>query len=185
MEHIDRKKVMKEMTWIQRIEYIWMYDKLKMLAAVCVIVAIYLAVTMYKGITTPVLLNVVITGGNNQQSERLTEQFSEYAGIEDKDGIVRIQANVQADGEGINSKTALTTLLGANAVDVLVCNGHVYEEYSAQGGFVEDKTLSLDKSSFLYEEDIVQYEDIYAAIPINGKNSRLAEKFLEFLQEGK
>ena len=73
--------------------------------------------------------------GDSQKAEELNKDFCKYAGIDEKDGIIRIQANIPEDGGSLSSKTALTTLVGADAVDVLICREDVYQEYKKTGWF--------------------------------------------------
>lgn len=105
----------------KKVEYLWMYYKIWLVILAVVIGVIYLGCTMYKGRHTTVLLNVAVTGGDSQKAEELNKDFCKYAGIDEKDGIIRIQANIPEDGGSLSSKTALTTLVGADAVDVLIC----------------------------------------------------------------
>ena len=118
----------------KKVEYLWMYYKIWLVILAVVIGVIYLGCTMYKGRHTTVLLNVAVTGGDSQKAEELNKDFCKYAGIDEKDGIIRIQANIPEDGGSLSSKTALTTLVGADAVDVLICREDVYQEYKKQDG---------------------------------------------------
>ena len=115
------KETWGSMTAGKKIEYLWMYYKGWLAGAVCVVLAVCLGVTMYKGRHTNVFLNVIVVGGDNLKAEWLAEEFSQYADIDGKEGIVRVRANIPDDGGGMTSTTALTTLMGAGAVDVLIC----------------------------------------------------------------
>lgn len=85
--------------------------------------------------------------GDSQKAEELNKDFCKYAGIDEKDGIIRIQANIPEDGGSLSSKTALTTLVGADAVDVLICREDVYQEYKKQDGFQE--TIDFPEDNML------------------------------------
>ena len=86
------------MTLGKKVEYLWMYYKIWLVILAVVIGVIYLGCTMYKGRHTTVLLNVAVTGGDSQKAEELNKDFCKYAGIDEKDGIIRIQANIPEDG---------------------------------------------------------------------------------------
>ena len=165
----------------KKIEYLWMYYKIWLGVFIAVAGVIYLGVTMYKGRHTTVLLNVAITGGSSKEAEQLNKDFCKYANIDKKDGIVRIQANIPEDGGSISSKTALTTLVGADAVDVLICGEDVYQEYDKQGGF--QKTMEFSKENILKKKKIISYDDAYASIMVNAKNQKMAETFFEYLKQ--
>ena len=128
-------KILVQCRWAKKVEYLWMYYKIWLVILAVVIGVIYLGCTMYKGRHTTVLLNVAVTGGDSQKAEELNKDFCKYAGIDEKDGIIRIQANIPEDGGSLSSKTALTTLVGADAVDVLICREDVYQEYEKTGWF--------------------------------------------------
>ncbi len=192
------KETWGSMTAGKKIEYLWMYYKGWLAGAVCVALAVCLGVTMYKGRHTNVFLNVIVVGGDNLKAEWLAEEFSQYADIDGKEGIVRVRANIPDDGGGMTSTTALTTLMGAGAVDVLICPERVYEEYGSQGGFqdmgevlgeragdygeaVLDSGVCLKGGNILEQEEMVAYDKVYAALPVNGQNQETAARFIEYL----
>ncbi len=192
------KETWGSMTAGKKIEYLWMYYKGWLAGAVCVVLAVCLGVTMYKGRHTNVFLNVIVVGGDNLKAEWLAEEFSQYADIDGKEGIVRVRANIPDDGGGMTSTTALTTLMGAGAVDVLICPERVYEEYGSQGGFqdmgevlgeragdygeaVLDSGVCLKGGNILEQEEMVAYDKVYAALPVNGQNQETAARFIEYL----
>ena len=192
------KETWGSMTAGKKIEYLWMYYKGWLAGAVCVVLAVCLGVTMYKGRHTNVFLNVIVVGGDNLKAEWLAEEFSQYADIDGKEGIVRVRANIPDDGGGMTSTTALTTLMGAGAVDVLICPERVYEEYGSQGGFqdmgevlgeragdygeaVLDSGVCLKGGNILEQEEMVAYDKGYAALPVNGQNQETAARFIEYL----
>lgn len=174
-------KSFKSMSPVKKMEYLWMYYKIWLVVLAAVIGVIYLGVIMYNGRHTTVLLNVAITGGNSKRAEQLSKDFCQYAVIGKKDGIIRIQANIPEDGGSMTSKTALTTLIGADAVDVLICGEDVYKEYDKQDGF--RKTIEFPKENILKKKKIISYEDAHAAIMMNAQNRKMAEKFLEYLEQ--
>ena len=119
--------------------------------------------------------------GHSQKAEELNKDFCKYAGIDEKDGIIRIQANIPEDGGSLSSKTALTTLVGADAVDVLICREDVYQEYKKQDGFQE--TIDFPEDNMLKKKKIISYDDAHAAIMVNAQNQKMAEKFISYLEQ--
>ena len=201
MEEEIVKKKWKEMTFLQKAEYLWMYYKMWLFGAAAVIALIWLGVMMYKGAHTNVLLNVAVVGGDSQKAQQLAEDFAGYCGITDKDGVIRVKANVpEADGT-TSQETVLTTLIGAEAVDVLICTGDVYEEYSSQEGFQSMKEVLKDESREADERildygirlskdslpgfiNLVSYNEIYVAVPVTCQNQEMAGEFVKYLLEG-
>lgn len=167
----------------KKIEYLWMYYKVWLLIPILIIAAIYLGVTMYRGQQMNVVANVVIVGGNamNEESmEELEEAFKTCLSADGKYDTVRIQANVPDDGGSINTNTALTTLVGAEAVDVLICSESIFREYEKQGGF-SGNTLVLKGNA--KEKFGVTYEDVYIGIMVNAAHPEEAKRIVEYLEK--
>lgn len=202
MKAVKEEDIIKEtwesMTFGKRLEYLWMYYRAWLFAAIILAGLVCLGVTMYKGMHTKVLLNAVVIGGDSQKAEWLKDSFSQYAGIREKDGEVRVRANIPDDKGGTTSKTALTTLMGADAVDVLVCSESVFLEYADQEGFMNmdellgengvayggtasDYGVLLEAGNILEKEAMTSYDTIYVAVPVNSQNPEMAAKFIEYL----
>lgn len=177
---------------MDKIEYLWMYYKSWLAAAICVAVAVYLGVTMYRGMQENVVLNVAIVGGSSQETEQLQKEFEKYAGITAKHDTIKVQANIPADGGSVTSKTALTTLIGANAVDVMICPEDIYEEYTKQDGFevlekepgatVKGDGVVMENNDYLRDIAGVPYEKAYMGVLVNAQHKEMAYEFIKFLQ---
>lgn len=194
----EQKKLFKMMTFGKKIEYLWMYYKAWFAGFLIFLGAVCLVITMYRGMHTTVLLNVAIVGGDNNQAATLAEDFAGYARISKKDGEIRVKANLPDESSGSSLKTALTTLMGADVLDVLICSEGIYEEYSGQEGFVSteelfgeradsyrnyvlDDAVCIGADSVLGRQKMVRYDKIYAAVSVNCKNPEMAAKFLYYL----
>lgn len=192
------KETWKTMSFGKKLEYLWMYYKGVLFGAVILVLVICIGVSMYKGAHTTVLLNVVIVGGDDLNAEQLEASFIQYADIKEEDGIIQMRTNIPDDGGGMTSTTALTTLMGAEAVDILICPKYVYEDYNAHNGFLDmkdalgditagygdsvlDNGICLKADNILKREGMSAYDEIYAAIPVNCQNPGMAVKFIEFL----
>ena len=201
-EVLKEEEIVKEawgsMTLGKKTEYLWMYYRGWLFGAMLLITVVCLGVMTYKGKQMPVLLNAVIVGGNDLKADWLEESFAGYAGIEEEDGILRFRTNIPDDGGGMTSTTALTTLMGAEAVDVLVCPENVYEEYGSQGGFLDmrellgdrakeyedmltDHGICLRSGNLAQKEELTAYDEDYEAIPVNSQNPEMAVRFVEYL----
>ena len=196
----EQKKLFKALTFGKKIEYLWMYYKAWLVGFLFFGAAVCIGITMYQEAHKAVLLNVAIVGGDNTQAVRFAEGFAEYAGITSKDGEIRVKANLPDESGGSSLRTALTTLMGADALDVLICSKGVYEEYSSQDAFLGmqdllgenaenygDKVLadaiSMGKDSVPGRTEMVRYDEIYAAVSVNCRNQERAAEFLCYLLE--
>ncbi|MDD2981073.1 MAG: hypothetical protein PHN80_14045 [Hespellia sp.] len=194
---------LKGMSLGEKAEYIWMYYKSWFVGALAVIALIYLGITMYHGIQTNVLLNVAVVGGNSQNTTAfvgLENEIKEELQADGKYDKVRIQANIPEDGGSVSSQTALTTLIGADSVDILICPEEIYEEYHAQRGFENLETYLTEKESkisghlvnenalvFEGEKNVeelfgVAYDKIYITVMVNQQHSQGAKAFFEVLE---
>lgn len=176
---------LKSMTLGGKIEYIWMYYKIWFAVVAILVAAVYVGFTMYQGSKANVLVNVVIVGGDAQDTEKievLEQEIKQKLGAKGKYDTVRVQANIPEDGGSTQSQTALTTLFGANAIDILICPQNIYEEYASQGGFAGD-TLVLDNEGKIKEIVQVLYDEIHVAIPINAEHKEAAKTVMKYLSE--
>lgn len=190
---------MKTMTLKEKIEYLWMYYKVYLLIPVIIVAMIVVGMQMYHGMTEKVLLNLAILGGDNIDRSGLEKEATELLGTGDKKETVKINANLSGSSDDYNSNIALSTLIGAEAVDVIICPEEIYESYAEQNGFVNlEKTLSeeaiaggkvqgdaviLETSSYMTDELGVSYEPVYVCIMSNAQNEKQAVKFIEMLLE--
>lgn len=190
---------MQAMTLKEKIEYLWMYYKVYLLIPVVIVALIVVGMQMYHGMTEKVLLNLAILGGDNIDRSGLDKEITELLGTGDKKETVKINANLSGSSDDYNSNIALSTLVGAEAVDVIICPEEIYESYTKQSGFMNlEKILSeeaiaggkvqgdavvLETSSYMTDEIGISYEPVYVCIMSNAQNEKQAVKFIEMLLE--
>ena len=142
MTREERKQFEKE-----KLEYLWMYYKIWLLVPVAVIVAIYLGVTMYRGMNEEILLNLVVVDGLADDYEGLESEIREYLGAEKSNQTVRINSNITSGA--YQGEAAFITLIGTESVDVVICPESFYDEY---GKDVLEKAFVLEESKWLKKE---------------------------------
>nr|WP_317283407.1 hypothetical protein [uncultured Sellimonas sp.] len=189
---------LRQMSFKEKIEYLWMYYKIYLLVLLVIIVGIYVGVQMYHGMKEEVLLNVVIMNGKTVEGTDFEKDVKKAVGVDKKNESVKFNTTITGTGEEYTSKVALTTFIGAESVDVLICPENVYREYKAQDGFVNlEKLLSkealesgkvqkdavvLEKNAYLDETIGVPYEPIYVCVLKNTKNhEESAARFIEMI----
>lgn len=181
-KRLREREKLRSLSFAGKIEYIWMYYKAWFLVLAVGAAAVYLGISMYQGSKENVLVNIAIVGGTSQDTESiqaLEQEVKEWLGASGKYDTVRVQANIPEDGGSVSSQTALTTLIGANAVDVLVCPEGVYEEYSVQGGF-RDNTLILQNNDIMKKKLGVTYDKVYISALINGEHAENADSVIAY-----
>ena len=190
---------MSQMTRKEKIEYLWMYYKSYLLIPVIIVVLAAIGVQMYHGMTEKVLLNLTILGGENVDRTDLDKDITRLLGTGKKNETVKINANLSGSSEDYNSNIALSTLVGAEAVDVMICPEEIYEQYDDQNGFdnlekilsedalgsgkVHGNAVILDTGKYMSEKVGVSYEPVYVCIMSNTQNEKQAVKFVEMLIE--
>ena len=173
---------MSQMTLKEKLEYLWMYYKVYLLIPVVIVVLIVVGVQMYHGITQKVLLNLTILGGESTDRTGLEKEILELLGTGKKNEAVKI---------------ALSTLIGAEAVDILICPEEVYKAYADQNSFlnledllseealasgkVQGDALILEGSDYMAQEVGVVYEPAYVCVMSNAQNEKQAAEFIEML----
>lgn len=190
---------MSQMTRKEKIEYLWMYYKSYLLIPVIIVVLAAIGIQMYHGMTEKVLLNLTILGGENVDRTDLDKDITRLLGTGKKNETVKINANLSGSSEDYNSNIALSTLVGAEAVDVMICPEEIYEQYDDQNGFenlekilsedalgsgkVHGNAVILDTGKYMSEKVGVSYEPVYVCIMSNTQNEKQAVKFVEMLIE--
>lgn len=174
------KEKLSQMTGKEKLEYLWMYYKIWLLVPVAVIAAIYLGVTMYRGMNEEILLNLVVVDGLADDYEGLESEIREYLGAEKSNQTVRINSNITSGA--YQGEAAFSTLIGTESVDVVICPESFYDEY---GRDVLEKAFVLEKSKWLKKEAGIEYELVCICIAKNTPNRENAEAFLELVEENK
>lgn len=174
------KEKLSQMTGREKLEYLWMYYKIWLLVPVAVIAAIYLGVTMYRGMNEEILLNLVVVDGLADDYEGLESEIREYLGAEKSNQTVRINSNITSGA--YQGEAAFSTLIGTESVDVVICPESFYDE---DGRDVLEKAFVLEESKWLKKEAGIEYEPVCICIAKNAPNRENAEAFLELVEENK
>lgn len=175
---------LKSMTFVQKVDYIWTYYKIVFAIPVAVIAAIYLGITIYQGTQENLVLSVAIVGGQSlsgDEIQNLEEEIKGWLGAEEKHDTVRIQANLPESLGDVSGNISLLTLVGAEALDILVCPEEIYEDYKKQGG-LDEEALLYKNTGFIRETFGVQYEDVYITVLANAQQKDGAKAFMEYVQ---
>lgn len=193
------KEKMEGMTFIQKVDYLWTYYKIWLLVPIGLGVLIYIACSAYRASQENELVSAIVVGSMAQDTEKIQEEIKEYIGKTGKNDVVRMHMNIPADQLSKTSQVALTTLIGAEAVDVLIGPRDVYEHFSGQGGFVpveeflgegqlqnagtteKGDALKISDSNFLREDLGTPYNEVYIGVFINAPHKEGAAQFVQYV----
>ena len=197
---MKKDKYWKNMNFRQKLQYLWDYDKW-ILAVIAGIVAVaFLGFTIFKGVTTKNLLNIVITDGE-AEAGNVGDDFKKSLGITDKKQAVTVDTTVTTGGEDTTNTAGtvkLTTLIAANAADVILCDEAIFEEYDGNDAFrdmkevlggdyeiyesyISGNSLCVPSSAINVDYALTPYDTIYICVPVNSEKVENAKKFIEFL----
>lgn len=194
------KEKMKGMTLLQKIDYLWIYYKVWLLVPIGIGVVVYIASSAYRASQENELVSAIVVGSTATDTNEVEEAIKKYIGKTKKNDIVRMHMNIPADQLAKTSQIALTTLIGAEAVDVILCPAEVYEHFSLQEGFVNINSLigeidsnkkvemtergdaiKITDSKFLKEKLGTPYNEVYMGVFINAPHEEGAAKFVQYV----
>lgn len=198
----NMREKMRGMTLLQKIDYLWTYYKIWLLVPVGIGIVIYMGCSIYRTKTENILVNAVVVGSTLRSTEELSQDVKEYMGEDGRHDVVTVQTNIPDDNMGQASMVALSTVVGAETVDVIVCPEKVYEHFSSQDGFEdmsklfgetgqkeglelteEGDALKITDSKFLQEKLGTPYKEVYIGVLINAPHEKGADQFVQYVLE--
>lgn len=195
------REKMKNMSFKQKIDYLWTYYKIWLLVPLIVGVIINVAYSAYRAGQENILVSAVVIGAGNCDTEGFESGLKKYMNKTGKNDKIILQTNI-VDGELTpDTTTVLTTLIGAAAADVFVCPENVYEHFSNQRAFADmnevlgnseeqysnvrlsakGDALIIRDSQFLQKNLGVLYQDVYIAILENPQNKEGKGAFVKYV----
>lgn len=166
----EELKKLSQLTWGQRLGYIWDYYKPLMAAAIAVIFIISIGVTIYHNLQLTTVLQAYLVNCNalSIDVDEMTEEFAEYLGGLGAKDVVLIDTGIMLDDDdraGYAQQMKFTTLSASGDMDVILLPLELYEKYQKEGMFLDlTAILSEEQQSalsdyFVYGEDQTDGED--------------------------
>lgn len=143
----EELKKLKELTWGQRLGYVWDYYKPLMVAILVIAALISIGVTIYRNKQIDHLLNVYMVNCNpiSADGEALAQDFGAYLGGLDKNQMVTFDTSISLGDDtsqyGMAGQMKLTTLTAAGEIDILLLDPESYQKYSEVDYFADLTTL--------------------------------------------
>lgn len=151
---MEKRPDFKSMPPKSKIQYIWDYYRWPIIAVICVGAFAFSLIRHYATYRPP-LLNVIMINSSSPFGSDASgfDEFLEAYGYENYDGAISLNASLSFydDSASYSDRQVLTTMLAAGGQDLFFGNGELYENYAAQGAF-------LDLASILPEETLEKYD---------------------------
>jgi hypothetical protein len=162
-ETLTEKQKLKDMTFEDKIGYLWEYYRIH--AAVLVGAIALISYIIYEIITPNIETQFNAAIINNSISDEVWEQydanFSEYLDLDPKTEDVQLNYNFYLKSEGeysMNMQQALTTYIAAGEVDVIIAPESTFKSY-VYNGFFENISDQLPTDLYTSLADYVFISD--------------------------
>lgn len=148
-----REKWQKQMETIrklkgkERLEYLWQYYKMVPVFCIAIVLAVYIVAVMINNSLNDPLLSVVVVDSaktGDEAAEELQNEILQIVGTGEKHDFVETNLSAVSLDTGVDVTKLRVLLSAAGEADAVICGEEVYEEYSAQGAFVDMKELLGD-----------------------------------------
>ena len=201
--HLEWEKI-KGMTWKQRIGHNWTYYKIHMAVLIGVLLVIGVIGQIIYNSRFETVFQAAILNGGTGDAESMTEDFKEYLGDGDKYHEIVLDSSMYFVGDesaDMTSVMKLTTLIGAQELDAIVCEQSQYDKYVDLDAFVPMNELLTDEQMQEYGDDVLEYairvdgseklkefgldvnQPAYLAVFVNAEHQDNAKEFIRYLKE--
>lgn len=207
-------KKLSKMTWKERIGYVWDYYKAQMALLIGLILLIHIGVTIFQNMQIEEVLQAYLVNCNAMEvdAKEMSAEFADYVGGLDKHQVATVNTTLIEEGKdapqsqsSMAEQMKLTTLIGAQAIDVVVLDELAYETYLEDGFLMDLSGLLTPEQKEQWqerlEEDVggvcyaVEVTDspvlasqnayfggkIYAAVMANSVNTDMSIAFVDYL----
>lgn len=193
------REKMKGMTFLQKVDYLWTYYKIWLLVPVVIGFVLYIGVSAYRAKQQNVLVNAVVVGSTMQETETLQQEIKQYMHSDRKNDVVTIMTNVPNDHMGQTSTMALSTMVGARTVDVVIGTEEVYQYFGGEeAGLIPLEEVLGEKADQLADRRVgnalllkqsdeitkklgIPYEEAYVMVLKSAPHQNGAVQFVQYV----
>lgn len=198
------RDLIKSMSWPNRLQHIWAYYKPQMVIILAMLCLLYLIGFMIYRSNFDTMLSVAIVNGVGQ-GDAMAQEFKEYCGDTDKYHEYSIDCTMTLVGDeqsDYNSVIKLSTVIGAQNVDVVVLPKDQFDDYAELGAFypmdevlteeqmetlgnaVSEYALHVPNNEKFAEFENYPGEDAYLGVLCYVDDLSYARKFISYISEG-
>lgn len=201
--HLEWEKI-KGMTWKQRIGHIWTYYKIHMAVLIGILLVIGVIGQMIYNSQFDTIFQAAILNGGMGDAQSMSEDFKAYLGDDDKYHEIVLDSSMYFTGDesaDMTSVMKLTTLIGAQELDAMICEQSQYDKYVDLDAFVPMDELLTQEQIQAYGDDVLEYavrvdgseklqaygldvnQPAYLAVFVNSEHQDTAKEFISYLKE--
>ena len=171
----------KGMGWKERIGYIWTYYKVHMalVLAACLLIGL-IGQIIYNSQFDTIFYAAVLNGGIGD-AEGMQDDFKAYLGDDNEYHETTFDSSMFFTGDDTKDTAGvmkLTTLIGAQELDAMVCDERQYEKYADLDAFIPMDEILTQEQMEAYGDDVEEY-----GIRVDG-SEKLQEFGLDVNQPG-
>ena len=169
----ELKKILKSMTWKDRVEYLWTYYKIVLVAILGVVMFISIVVssiqnkqikTLYSGMTVGIQMSQEDRENTTQELTALFEGDGKKQVVELAD-VSYIPGDDPANLETNNAAAMkITLMVAAESLDYLLVDGDVYDELIRYNTYQDLRNVLTQTQQEQLEEYII-WKEAYEEIP--------------------
>lgn len=198
---------LKGMTWREKIVHIWAYYKPLLIAVLVIIIAADITIDAVQEARMEDLLCIGIADANSVDYTNMTQQTDEYEALEkellellgsgSKYERVTIDTGIMTWAGETTGYEKISTMIGAEKLDILICREAVHQTYKAQDLFADletvlgedysryeaymtDGAIDLSLSEKWMEGSWVRYSPVYMDVIADCGNYEQVKVFLEY-----
>lgn len=201
--HLEWEKI-KGMTWGERVSHIWTYYKLQMVLILAVCAGISLVGQILYNSRFETVFYAAILNGGVEGTDAMQEDFKSYLKDDNKYHKITLDTSMfftGVDTQDTTSVMKLTTLIGAQELDAMICTEDQYEKYADMDAFVpvedlltaeqlemigadaEEYGIRVDGSDKLQEFGMDNNTPAYVAVFAYSEHLENAGEFIMYLKE--
>lgn len=172
----EKEKLAQMNIW-EKLEYLFTYYKIWLGIPMILGIIVYLGVHFYYAQMNENVLQIAIVDGESQEDEKLEEEIKQIIGVKDKTKHVEVNRSIKTNM--FQWEAIYSTLIGAEAIDVVICPEEFYQNTKDDG---YRSYMVVELNDWFREQSGIDYEPVYICLVNNSKHLDYAEKFIEYIQ---
>lgn len=198
------KEKLKDMNFLGKLEYVWMYYKAAIFGVIGLIILIFVGIDIYQNIQTETVLSVALVDTGSSDTQAVSDGIEDSLDAKGKYQEIMVSGNFVSDGQngGLDyySQMAFVTQVQAKTIDVVLMPEEICKGYEEEGYFADLKELlgeevyaSFGDAADTYHLELPQeqiskgldlmYEPVCVAVLVNAPHAENAAEWIASLAD--